>query len=261
MRNTGRALLLVMLAVVLSACAATIYRVPPNPSNPVYTVAVLPVYNATNDVEGPMLVREEFTSRLEGRHYRIMPAAEVDRILADRMGITLGDQLEMTDPQTLGEMLGVDGVVYGWLLNFDDITTGIYNARKVRAGFRLVETRTGSTLWAGGLGVKNIIAGGDVGVGIAAINEISGRDREVLGSIKGLDGIPGLDQWHIIRAQARNDVGEAAAVAIGTKLLSKALGVHLVHETSVMLNRVTRDFPAGPGSPRYMDYGTRPAEY
>ncbi len=259
MRSTIKAAALVVMAFFLTACAAAIYRVPPNPANPVYTVAVLPMYNATNDVEGPMVVRREFTERIDGRHYNIMAAEEVDRILADRMGITLGDQLELTDPQTLGETLGVDGVIYGWLLNFDDITTGVYNARKVRAGFKLVETRTGRTLWAGGLGVKNIIAGGDLGVGLTAINELSGRDREVLGSIKGVDGIPGLQHWHIIKVQAREDVGEAAAVAIGAKLLSKALGVHLQHETSVMLNRVTMDFPAGPGSPRYLTFEAPPA--
>ncbi|WDT79624.1 MAG: hypothetical protein MPW14_21225 [Candidatus Manganitrophus sp.] len=36
---------------------------------------------------------------------------EVDQILKDQMGLTLGSQLELTTPQKLGAALGVDAVL------------------------------------------------------------------------------------------------------------------------------------------------------
>ena len=137
---------------LLSACALP--GIPPNPSNPMYSVAVLPFYNATNDVDGPQMVREMTEKKLARWNDRSAPLSEVDKLLRDKMGVTLGAQLEMTTPQKLGETLGVDGVLYGYLLNFEQITTGLYNVKKVRGGVRLVDTKTGKTVWAKGQGVS-----------------------------------------------------------------------------------------------------------
>ena len=59
-----RALLLFALAIFLASCTAHLPRYAPDFSNPVYTVAVLPFYNVTNDVGGAIALREEFQKRL-----------------------------------------------------------------------------------------------------------------------------------------------------------------------------------------------------
>jgi len=256
-----RVFFLIALTVLLAACSAPMRYYRPDPSNPVYTVAVLPLYNATNDVEGAAKVREEFDRRLRQRQYSVTPIEEVDRALSDGMGITLGDQLELTTPGELGKLLGVDAVVYGYLLDFDDITTGLYNVKKVRAAFKLVQTRTGTVLWSRALGVKSILAGGDVGKGVTAFKEIlgSGDASEPFGTIPGLAEIPGVGDWRVIRLGATQKPAEAAAIAIGEKLITKAFGVHLMLEANDMLNLITRDLPVGPGSPReYSNAATQP---
>lgn len=239
--------------LLLASCTAHLPRYAPDYSNPVYTVAVLPFYNVTNDVGGAMALREEFQSRLQYRHYKYMPLKEVDALLLDRMGITLGDQLELTDAIELGKVLGVDGVIYGYVLDFDDITTGVYNVKKVRAGFKLVDTRTGQTVWTGGRGVKTVIAGGGkAGVSISVLKEAMDDDRfSVFSAIKGLEGIEGLDDWHIIRAGATKKVEDAAMLSLGEKLITKALGVHLWLESNTMMDIVMRGFPSGPGASRH----------
>ncbi len=214
-----------------------------------YSVAVLPFYNATNDVDGPRAIREEFQKRIEHRHYNVMPLKEVDELLVNRMGITLGSQLEMTDPAQLGGVLGVDGVVYGYVLNFDDITTGLYNAKKVRAGFKLVDTRTGRIVWSSGLGVKRIIAGGKAGVGLSILKEAKEDGLDAYSAIKGLDEIEGIDDWQVIFAAATEKVENAAILSLGEKLLTKALGVHLRIEIDSMMDRVMARLPSGPGRP------------
>jgi hypothetical protein len=225
----------------------------PNPSNPIYTVAVLPVYNATNDVGGPEKVRKNFNDRLAKLHYKVMPIEEVNRILIDRMGITLGTQLELTTPEDVGETLGVDGLVYGYLLNYDHITTGVYNAKKVRAGFKLVDARTGSVYWARGQGVKNVLTGGrDLGTGVAAARELKDVQEGLTPykNIEGIEEIPMLTDWrHTRRVQEASNAGNAALFSLGEKLVGKALGVHLAAETNAMLNIIFRSMPVGPGGP------------
>jgi hypothetical protein len=224
---------------------------PPDYSNPVYTVAVLPFYNATNDVGGAMGLREDFHKRLQNRHYKLMPLKEVDDILLNRMGITLGDQLELTDAMELGKTLGVDGVVYGYVLDFDHVTTGVYNVKKVRAGFKLVDTKTGQTFWTGGRGVKTVIAGGAAGVGVSVVKEGMDDRFSAFDAIKGIEEIQGLKDWHIVLAGATKNIEDAAMISLGEMLITKALGVHMWLESKTMMDLVMRDFPSGPGSAGY----------
>ncbi len=246
--KTVRLFYLAALALALGACGGR--GITPDPANPVYKVAVLPFYNATNDVGGPGMVRKLFAGRLERFHYDILAIEDVDRLLSDRMGITLGSQLELTTARELGETLGVDGLFYGYLLDFDQITTGIYNVKKVRAGFKLVDTKTGATVWAGGIGVKSLLTSGGAGTGLAILKELKGLDDDSFFTIKGLDDIPGLKQWHVMRAAKVKKAGNAAIISLGGQLFTKAIGIHLKPETKVMLNRVMKGLPAGPGSAR-----------
>ncbi|MFH1288724.1 MAG: GNA1162 family protein [bacterium] len=118
-----------------------------NPANPIRKVAVLPMVNNTSDMDGPELVRKGFNKLVRSKYYEVMGIPQIDEILRDRMGITLGGQLGLTNAQKLGEELGVDGVVYGELLDFNYTITGFYNSKVVRAKFKLVSTKTGDTVW------------------------------------------------------------------------------------------------------------------
>ena len=237
------------LALFLSSCAASLPVYEPDVTNPFYTVAVLPFYNATNDVGGAASLRQEFHRRVSRRNYRAIPLKEVDELLYNRMGITLGSQLELTDAVALGTTLGVDALVYGYVLDFDDVTTGVYNVKKVRAGFKLIDALTGETIWTGGQGVKSVISGGGkIGAGVSVIKEIGeGADTELFTSIKGLEEVEGIGNWQIIRAAPLKKIEEAAMISLGETLITKAFGVHLWLESNTMLDMVMRGFPVGPG--------------
>ena len=242
---TVRHIFCLALLVVLVGCGGR--GLSPNLANPVYKVAVLPLYNVTNDIDGPEMVRELFSARLKRWHYSSLSLEEIDIRLSQGLGITLGSQLEYTTTGELGELLEVDGLFYGYLLDFNQITTGVFNEKKVRAGFKFVDVKTGTVLWSGGLGVKSVLTGGDIGTGILVLRELKGVDDDFFSSIEGLGDIPGLDRWHIIPLAQMESPVNAAIASLGEHLISKALGRHLKPETLVMLNKVMKDLPVGPG--------------
>ena len=226
------------VAIFFIGCAVS--QRPPlyhDASNPLKRVAVLPMRNDTNDVDGPNVVRKRVVQAMQDRAYAVQDVKVTDRILRDRMGITLGGQLDLTTARELGETLGVEGVLYGTLMDFDELTTGAYNVRKVRAQFRLVNTMTGETVWQRGLGVRSeIIMGGQAGVAAAiAGRAIDARDKDV--------------PWITIQTITTGDKNYAdnLAIGLGTRLLTQAVGIHLNYESAELARRVTTDLRWGPG--------------
>ena len=207
-----------------------------DPGNPLKRVAVLPMKNDTDDVDGPDTVRAKMVEALKDRSYLVLDPKETDQVLRDRMGINLGGQLDLTTPQKLGETLEVEGVLYGELMDFDETTTGIYNARKVRARFTLVNTATGQPLWQRGLGVKSE-QGTNSGV--------SGLVR--LGA-RAADASEKEAPWVILQSATTNQsMKDSLIMGLGAKLLSKAVGQHLVYESGELARRITDNLPWGPG--------------
>ncbi len=225
--------------IVLSSCAIP-RHVPTyhDASNPLKRVAVLPMKNDTDDVEGPSIVRKKMIEALEQKSYIVKDVKETDQILRDQMGINLGGQLDLTTPQKLGETLGVEGVLYGTLIDFDETTTGLLNVRKVRGKFLLVNTQTGQSFWERGLGVRSEtrMSGTSGTVASAVARAADAKEKEV--------------PWVTIESNSLNEknVGQAFAVGLGVKLLSKAVGIHLEHESKELVRRVTDNLPWGPGS-------------
>lgn len=240
--------LLFLPLLVLYGCGATHgpYYISPNPYSPVRTVAVLPVYNATNDVGGAELIRKQVYGEFVYRHYTVMPIEDSDRLLREKMGITLGGQFGYTTPQAVAEALGVDALVYGYLLNFDDILTGVYNVKEVRAGFKLVEGTTGEVLWARGGGVKSFYVGGKAGTAVTLLKEV-GSGSDVPSGMKGISDIPGLKHWYIIRVIPLRKLEEAAVLSLSEEIITSLFRSHLKFEVNALLRRILRALPAGPG--------------
>ena len=230
-------ILLAAATSLMGGCVMPRMPLPTDPSNPLKRVAVLPMKNDTDDVDGPNVVREKMAEALRNRSYVVMDIKESDQILRDQMGINLGGQLELTTPQKLGATLGVEGVLYGTLLDFDETTTGVYNARKVRGLFSLMNTATGQPIWSRGLGVKteqgtSSTVSGLVKLGARAADA---RDKEA--------------PWVILSSTTTNQsTKDSFIMGLGTKLLTKAVGIHLDYESKELARRVTDNLPWGPGT-------------
>jgi len=257
-------LLVVFGLLFLTACV-TLPPIEPNVASPIRTVAVLPMVNNTNDVDGPVVVRELFTASLGSYYYVIKPLAETDQILKDQMGVTLGSQLDMAKPQLLGEKLGVDAVMYGSLEDFSDTVTGIYNVKRVRLRVKLVNCKTGETIWKNGIGVKQALrAGGGLGsipflgqaIAVAgAISSIASSMSDKDADLPQFLGEEVKAPWHALPEQQSSLIG-SAVIGLGGKVLSKALNSPLSGETNAAVNILLHGYyhDGGPFS-KPVDYG------
>ncbi|MDX2445840.1 MAG: DUF799 family lipoprotein [Desulfobacterales bacterium] len=235
MRRFQLLMMLFLLLVFLAGCGVIPMGPAANPTNPIKRLAILPLQNDTTDVDAPDFVREKLTSAVQKRLYNVQPLEETDRILREKLGITLGGQLGMATPGQLREALQVEGLLYGTLMNFEETTTGLVNVRKVRGKFKIVETSTGSVFWENGIGVKSQdTSGGSVGALTGSIANRGSRDEEV--------------PWVVIENQSSNNsIMEGFAAGLATKLISKTVGMHLAKETNQMIWRLVQNLPWGAG--------------
>jgi hypothetical protein len=122
-------------------------------------------------------------------------------------------------------------------MDFDETTLGALNIKKVRGKFMLVNTMTGQTMWERGLGVRGeLIMQSKYGEAAAiTARAADARDKDV--------------PWVTIESvtTGSNKLGDSFAVGLGTKLFSKAIGLHLDHESAELARLITDNLPWGPG--------------
>jgi hypothetical protein len=228
-------LILVVLLMSIWGCAMAPVQPTGDPSNPIKRLAVLPFRNDTMEVDAPNYIRERLIPAFEKRLYHILSVEETDMILRDQLGITLGGQLEMASVEKLKEVLQVEGLLYGTIMDFGETTTGLVNVRKVRGKFKIVDTNTNTVFWENGIGVRSVdTSGGTAGALTGAVAGAGGKDEEV--------------PWVNIESKSSDkSIMEGFAAGLTKKLVSKAVGIHLQRETDEMIWRLVQNLPWGPG--------------
>ncbi len=155
-RNRMLTLCMVLVIMILvNGCASSRHRARPgSPPNPIHTVAVLPIHNYTADMDAPEFIRSALSKMVASKKYSVIPQTEIDQKLRDAMGVTLGGQLDYTNPATgapsptlVGQTLEVEGLLYCKLLDCQNLVTGFYNRKKIRVKCSLVNTKTASVFW------------------------------------------------------------------------------------------------------------------
>lgn len=238
MRHTsGLVVFLGFLAALLPACT-TIPARTADKANQIKTVAVLPLINNTNNVEGPAKLQAHLTAGMYERYYDVVETDEVNQKLKDQMGVTLGAQLDMAKPDILCKALGADGLLYGVLDDYIVKPTGVYTIKRVRARTKLVDCKTGGVVWKGGAGGKSQEArGGTVGALIGAAASIGSAVSDVSeGELPPLLGDKIEAPWFNVppppRQQQSGLVGAIAEVVMGVveSVVQHAAGTSLSRE-------------------------------
>jgi hypothetical protein len=270
-KATSRMISAALVLALLPACSPLhdpMYRrIAPDVTNPIKTVAVLPLINNTNDVEAPGYVREELVLRLQAMQYAVKPTLQTDQILRDQMGITLGRQLDMATAQEIGKALGVDGLMFGVLDDFSTTIAGVLTEKKVRARVALVRTPDGVSFWSNGAGVIGRIkvsggVSGKVATGLEAGSRVqtareSAEQAKKATGVESVATLPaGLGRvtapWFTLptveiggdKEKHKGKEGEKVAaglmLGLSERMVEKAVGKPLYQEVRLMMNLIVR---------------------
>jgi hypothetical protein len=150
MGRFNRIFLLAMVFFLVQGCASKT----PNKVSTDYSkinakrIAILPVSNKTDNAKAGQILREVVLNELYFKGYQKIPLHVIDEKL---LKIYKGDMYfkrENIPPKAMGEVFGVDAVLY---VTLDECSTSfafVYAPTRVSVFFELRSAKTGETLWS-----------------------------------------------------------------------------------------------------------------
>ncbi len=145
-------LLVLTLAGLNTSCALRMFQPPPEAavSEEVQLprkVAILPFVNRTSNPEAGVLVRRMFYNFFSSLNYRDIEPFVIDdnlRLNDLYVDVTGGKNVS---PQKLGQLLGVDAVIYGDVISLGKIFALVYSDNQAGLRARMVSSDSGQTIW------------------------------------------------------------------------------------------------------------------
>lgn len=114
----------------------------------VRSVAVLPFKNLSSDDQAGERVRDAFMGMLLATEaIYVLPPGEVERGI-NRVSIRIPQTPTMEEVTKLKGVLEVDAVITGVLREYGTVRSGSAEANMVSLSLQMLETQTGSTVWA-----------------------------------------------------------------------------------------------------------------
>lgn len=141
------------------------------------SILVLPPVNESPDIKATYSVMSQVTYPLAESGYYVLPVALVDETFRQN-GLQTPDDIQAVPPEKLYQIFGADAGLYVKVSQYGTTYMVISSATVVTATARLVDLKTGTTLWTGTATASseeggNSNAGGLVGMLItAAIKQI-----------------------------------------------------------------------------------------
>ncbi len=122
--------------------------VPPSNEKSPRLVAVLPAYNKTSDAQAAQILRKKIFEELYFKGYPKIPLEFVDEKLSKVYKKNTKYAAGQIPPKAIGELLGVDAVMYCTLIEWKTSFVYFYAPTAVSASFELRSAKTGETLWS-----------------------------------------------------------------------------------------------------------------
>jgi len=110
-------------------------------------VAILPFVNKTSTPEAGVIVRRMFYNFFGSLNYRDLEPFVIDDNLRLNDLYTEVTAGKTVSPQKLGQLLGVDAVIYGDVISLGKIFALVYSDNQAGLKARMVSCATGQTIW------------------------------------------------------------------------------------------------------------------
>jgi hypothetical protein len=150
MCNFNRIFLMIAVLIVVQGCAWK----QPYSVNPDYSkkgtrlIAILPVNMKSGDVRAGQMLREIILNELYFKGYPKVTLQVIDEKLAKIYEGKIDFRRENIAPKAIGDLLGVDAVLYASLEECSTDFSFVYAPTRISVFFELRSAKTGETLWS-----------------------------------------------------------------------------------------------------------------
>lgn len=140
---------MILASLFLGGCATTqksdltAFR-----AHPPRSIVVVPVMNESLDSAAPAVLTPSLTMPLAERGYYIFPVYLTGMLLRD-MGLSEAGLIHQLPPTRFNELFGADAVLFVTIKEWTTTDSVPSPSVAIRAHYKLVDTRTGTTLWQG----------------------------------------------------------------------------------------------------------------
>ena len=117
-------------------------------AHPPRSIVVLPPINQSTDVRGTYSYLSTVTRPLAEMGYYVFPVAEVDELMKEN-GLPSAGEMHQVPLDKIGQIIGADSVLYVTLKKYGSKYEIISSVTTVAADAKLVDVKTGLTLWEG----------------------------------------------------------------------------------------------------------------
>jgi hypothetical protein len=212
--NISRKLLAVLsIIALLSACASS-------KGQPDYTafrnskprsILVLPPINNTNEVNATYGMLSQMTMPLAEGGYYVVPVAEMEETFRHN-GLTTPNDIQDVALAKLRSIFGADAALYTKITEYGSSYRVIASKTEVAAEAKLVDLRSGETLWSGSAKANGSETGVNVGVG-------SGLVSLVTVAVQHIANVAGDKTWDVagLTSQRLLATGGANALLYGPR--------------------------------------------
>ena len=138
----------VMSILCLSACATAPYDYTNFRQKRPKSVLVLPPLSESTEVLAPYSYLSTITRPLAERGYYVFPVALVDQMMKEN-GLPTPGEMHQASLKKIAEVIRPDAVLYITLKQYGSSYQVVSSETRVTIEARLVDTRSGDTIWAG----------------------------------------------------------------------------------------------------------------
>jgi hypothetical protein len=128
------------------------------------SVLILPPVNDTNDTAASYSLLSQLTLPVAEAGYYVVPVAVMEETFKQN-GLTTPNDIQAVSMDKLREYFGADAVIYPRVTKYGSVYQIVDSTTIVSASAKMVDLRTGDTLWVGSASANGKELGGNVNVG------------------------------------------------------------------------------------------------
>jgi hypothetical protein len=151
---------LLLSVIVFTGCVTKPYDYTNYRAHPPRSLLVLPPINESTDTRGTYGYLSTVTRPLAEMGYYVYPVAVVDQYMKAN-GLPTAGEMQGVSLNKIGEVFGADAVLYITLRQYGSKYQIVTSTVTVTAEGKLVDVKTGLTLWEGTANVQQSSSGGD----------------------------------------------------------------------------------------------------